>query len=281
MPRTETTRRQYGPNNERCPGDVTDEDRAVVFPPLPGPDTLGRPRQVALRDVRDGIGSIAAAGCAWCPLPKAFPPVSTVRSCFHNRRDSGLPAQINHAAVAPAGERDARDHRPRAGVMDSQGVKTTGNGGISGDDAGKGIKGRKRHIMTDTCGHPVALCAHAANIQDRDAAVGVFQGLGRDAPEPRHVSADCGDRGPKPRLALIPAGRWTIRIVRRCDTAEGFGVLPRRRVVEPALGRAGTVPPIGKGSGENHRKCRGPGSHRPYQTHDTLSRKGLKNIRSL
>ena len=107
MPRTETTRRQYGPNNERCPGDVTDEDRAVVFPPLPGPDTLGRPRQVALRDVRDGIGSIAAAGCAWCLLPKAFPPVSTVRSCFHNRRDSGLPAQINHAAVAPAGERDA------------------------------------------------------------------------------------------------------------------------------------------------------------------------------
>ena len=103
MPRTEATRHQYGPNNERCPGDVTDEDRAVVFPPLPGPDTLGRPRQVALRDVRDGIGSIAAAGCAWCLLPKAFPPVSTVRSCFHNRRDSGLPAQINHAAVAPAG----------------------------------------------------------------------------------------------------------------------------------------------------------------------------------
>ena len=239
MPRTETTRRQYGPNNGRCPGDVTDEDRAVVFPPLPGPDTLGRPRQVALRDVRDGIGSIAAAGCAWCLLPKAFPPVSTVRSCFHNRRDSGLPAQINHAAVAPAGERDARDHRPRAGVMDSQGVKTTGNGGISGDDAGKGIKGRKRHIMTDTCGHPVALCAHAANIQDRDAAVGVFQGLGRDAPELCHVSADCGDRGPKPRLALIPAGRWTIRIVRRCDTAEGFGVLPRRRVVEPALAGLG------------------------------------------
>ena len=150
MPRTETTRRQYGSNNEHCPGDVTDEDRAVVFPPLPGPDTLGRPRQVALRDVWDGIDSIAAAGCVWCPLPKAFPPVSTVRSCFHNRRDSGLPAQINHAAVAPAGERDARDHRPRAGVMDSQGVKTTGNGGISGDDAGKGIKGRKRHIMTDT-----------------------------------------------------------------------------------------------------------------------------------
>ena len=249
MPRTETTRRQYGPNNERCPGDVTDEDRAVVFPPLPGPDTLGRPRQVALRDVRDGIGSIAAAGCAWCPLPKAFPPVSTVRSCSHNRRDSGLPAQINHAAVAPAGERDARDHRPRAGVMDSQGVKTTGNGGISGDDAGKGIKGRKRHIMTDTFGHPVALCVHAANIQDCDAAVGVFQGLRRDAPEPRHVSADCGDRGPNP---FGPDACWPL------DDPDCEALRHRRGFWGPApqtgrrtrLRRAGTVPPIGKGSGK-------------------------------
>ena len=100
-------------------------------------------------------------------------------------------------------------------------------------------KANSAGYMTDTCGHPVALCAHAANIQDRDAAVGVFQGLRRDAPEPRHVSADCGDRGPKPRLTLIPAGRWTIRIVRRCDTAEGFGVLPRRRVVEPAFAGLG------------------------------------------
>ena len=211
----------------------------LFFRLYPAPTHWGAPGKLRCATFGMGLAPSLPPGARGVSLPKAFPPVSTVRSCFHNRRDSGLPAQINHAAVAPAGERDARDHRPRAGVMDSQGVKTTGNGGISGDDAGKGIKGRKRHIMTDTCGHPVALCAHAANIQDRDAAVGVFQGLRRDAPEPRHVSADCGDRGPKPRLALIPAGRWTIRIVRRCDTAEGFGVLPRRRVVEPALAGLG------------------------------------------
>ena len=158
-----------------------------------------------------------------------------VRSCFHNWRDSGLPAQINHALVASARQRDARDHQSTAGVIDSQSVTTTENGGISGDDAGNRIKGRKRYIMTDTCGRLMALCVDAANIQDRDAAVGVFQKLRRDAPKPRHVFADCGYRGPKPRSALITIGRWTIRIVKRCDTAEGFEVLPRRWVVEPTF----------------------------------------------
>ena len=43
MPRTETTRRQYGPNNGLCPGDVTDEDRAVVFPAFTRPRHIGAP----------------------------------------------------------------------------------------------------------------------------------------------------------------------------------------------------------------------------------------------
>ena len=199
---------------------------------MPGPNKLGRPREVELREVWDRIGHIAAAGCAWSLLPKDFPPVSTVRYYFYNWRDSGLLAEINHALVALAGEWEARDHQPTAGVIDSQSVKTTENGGISGYDAGKKIKGRKRHIMTDTCGHLLALCVHAANIQDRDGAVGVFQKLKRDAPKLRHVFADCGYRGPKLRSALITIGRWTIQIVKRSDTAEGFEVLPRRWVVE-------------------------------------------------
>ncbi len=232
MPWTETTRCQYERNNERYSSDVTDAERAVIFPLLPGPDKLGRPREVELREVRDGIGDIAAAGCAWSLLPKDFPPVSTVRYYFYNWRDGGLLAEINHALIALAREWEARDHQPTAGVIDSQSVKTTENGGISGYDAGKKIKGRKRHIMTDTCGHLLASCVHAANIQDRDGAVGVFQKLKRDAPKLRHVFADCGYRGPKLRSALITIGRWTIQIVKRSDTVEGFEVLPRRWVVE-------------------------------------------------
>jgi hypothetical protein len=55
-------------------------------------------------------------------------------------------------------------------VIDSQSVKTTESGGICGYDAGKKIKGRKRHILTDTCGYLVYTVIHGADIQDRDGA---------------------------------------------------------------------------------------------------------------
>ncbi len=45
-------------------------------------------------------------------------------------------------------------------------------------------------------------------------------------------SMDVGYAGPKLRDALADVGKWTIQIVKRSDTAEGFEVIPRRWVVE-------------------------------------------------
>ena len=161
----------------RYSSDVTDEELAIVVLRLPGPNRLGRPREIAIRAVWDAIQYIASAGCGWSLPPRDFPSVATVRSCFHGCRDNGLLgaclgllAEINRELVALAREAEGRKCQPTAGVIDSQSAKPSENGGGSGYDAGHRIKGRKRHIMTDTCGHPIAPRVHSASIQDRDGA---------------------------------------------------------------------------------------------------------------
>ena len=96
----------------------------------------------------------------------------------------------------------------------------------SGYDAGKKIKGGKRHIVTDTGGLPVAVMVHEADIRDRAGAPGLLASTAISYPWPSHIFAEGGYGGGKLRGALDKTGKWTIEIIERSDTAKGSSRCP-------------------------------------------------------
>ncbi|MBB4860907.1 transposase [Novosphingobium chloroacetimidivorans] len=132
-------------------------------------------------------------------------------------------------------EREAREQSPSAVVVDSQSVEAPSAPCGSGFDAGKRIKGRKRHIADNADGRLLMVNLNTADISDSAGAQEIVSAIRRRWPWLKHLFGDAAYA--RTKLLDTAAYRgFTVEIIRRSDDVSGFRVLPRRWVVERTFG---------------------------------------------
>jgi transposase len=198
-----------------------------------GPGTAARVHE--LREIVNAILYVCRTGIAWEYLPHDFPTYKTVYDYYAKWEADGTTETLHDLLRQQVRVARGRRAAPSAAIIDSQSIKTSCNVGESsqGIDAGKKIKGRKRHIATDVMGLLLVAVVTAASVQDSAGGHQVLDHLAAAHPT---VSAVWVDGGYNNSVLGHGAGQGIrVEVVKR-PTAKGFHVLPRRWVVERTLG---------------------------------------------
>ncbi|SRR6266566_9202420 len=220
-------------NSKRYPSDTTDAQWEIIkllIPPQKGP---GRPREVDLRRVIDGIFYITRSGCQWRMLPHEFPPWETVYYYFNKWKKEGTLACIHDGLREQVREEDKPTPRTTASV-DSQTTDSHGAREGRAFDGGKWLEGRKRHLVVDSLGLLLAVVITAGNVSDGAGGIACLAQIDpQEYPRLDTIFAD---------TAYTKAGfpqfveRWKpgceVVVIARAKDGEGFVKLPIRWVVE-------------------------------------------------
>jgi len=190
-----------------------------------------RSRKYDLREIVNAILYVVKTGCQWRMLPGDFPNWAIVYYYFSSWKKNGLWEEIHESLVEKIRKTSGKKEEPTVAIIDAQSVKNTlVSCEDKGFDAGKRVKGIKRHIMVDTLGLILAVVIQGASVQDRNGALEVIAKMTESCKKVIRIFADGGYSG---TLISKVKERFKIdfEIINRAEQGS-FKVLPKRWIVE-------------------------------------------------
>jgi transposase len=229
-----TARRPYGT-------DLSDARWALIEPLLSawrsGRVGLGiSPIKHDLREIVNAILYVNRTGIPWEYLPHDFPPYKTVHGYFALWEKEGVTEAIHDALRGKVRQAAGRDAEPTAVILDAQSVKTSGNvpEHSQGIDAGKKIKGRKRHIASDVLGLLLVILVTAASVHDTAGGRAVVEQVANQYPAVAVAWVDSGYK-----QSVIDTGAMhgiDVQVVTKDPQQRGFKPQRKRWAVERTFG---------------------------------------------
>jgi len=177
------------------PSCLTDAEWALVQDIFSNEGGRGLPPRYARRSLVDACCYVVRTGCAWRMLPREFPRWQNVYRTFRRWSEQGKFERMNDVLRGMWRAREERPEAPTAAIIDAQSTRGSPQGGDLGFDAGKKVKGRKRHLVVDTLGLLLAVSVTAASVQDRDGAHPVVASAMSKHPQIQTLYADGGYAG--------------------------------------------------------------------------------------